>query len=308
MNFFIVDDDPAVRGMLADIIEDEDLGNVVGQEDDGSKISAECLGLRKVDILLIDMFMPKRDGLETIRDLSPHFKGRSIMISQMESKDIITEAYQLGIDYYITKPINRLEVNSIIYKVCERVHLEKSIETIQRSLHGISYSKTRQAKKAPFSEQSIQTPGSYLLTELGMIGEIGSKDILDLLQNLYLQEKESASSDYSFPSLKDMLINLAKKRRGSQSTSTELRKEIKATEQRIRRAIFQALIHLASIGLTDYSNPKFESYSCTFFDFHEVRKVMMQLDKQVELADIPVRINMKKFIYVLYAESKRLLA
>ncbi|WP_341465735.1 DNA-binding domain-containing protein [Clostridium pasteurianum] len=44
-----------------------------------------------------------------------------------------------------------------------------------------------------------------------------------------------------------------------------MKKEIKASEQRVRRAILQGLTHIASLGLTDYSNPKFEDYASKFF-------------------------------------------
>lgn len=38
MNYFIIDDDPAIRAMLTDLIEDEDLGKVVGEAEDGSLV------------------------------------------------------------------------------------------------------------------------------------------------------------------------------------------------------------------------------------------------------------------------------
>lgn len=59
------------------------------------------------------------------------------MISQVESKELIGEAYSLGIDYYITKPINRIEILTVIRKVMERIHLERSITNIQASLNGV---------------------------------------------------------------------------------------------------------------------------------------------------------------------------
>lgn len=37
--------------------------------------------------------MPIRDGIETIRHLKGTFSGKVIMISQVESKELIAEAY-----------------------------------------------------------------------------------------------------------------------------------------------------------------------------------------------------------------------
>jgi two-component system, response regulator YcbB len=82
---------------------------------------------------------------------------------------------------------------------------------------------------------------------------------------------------------------------------------MKASEQRVRRALYQALIHIASLGLTDYANPKFEAYSSTFFEFSEVRKKMLELDDKSEKASNQSRINMKKFIQALFMEARQLL-
>ena len=82
--------------------------------------------------------MPGRDGIETIRHLKDSFKGKMIMISQVESKELIGEAYSLGIEYYITKPINRIEILTVIRKVIERISLEKSIDDIKTSLNSLA--------------------------------------------------------------------------------------------------------------------------------------------------------------------------
>ncbi len=306
MRFFIVDDDQAVRVMLTQIIEDEELGQVVGEAWDGSLIDADMLALSKVDILLIDLLMPQRDGIETVRQIIPHFEGKIIMISQIESKEMIAEAYASGIEYYITKPINRLEVISVIQKVKERVLLQRSIQDFHESIRALGIGKIRERKENPFTEKTIVTSGRYLLTELGMIGESGSKDLLDILEHLYTSERDQ-SYEYDFPSLKDILTSVARKKLGQFAALADVQKEVKAAEQRIRRALFQALTHLASLGLTDYSNHKFERYASTFFDFTEVRKRMLELEDEKKNSLSQVKINMKKFILVLYLEAKRLM-
>ncbi|GAA3325313.1 hypothetical protein GCM10020331_056680 [Ectobacillus funiculus] len=113
--------------MLAQIIEDENLGDIVGEAEDGSVLDENLIVLKYVDILFIDLLMPNRDGIETIRSLRGKFAGKIIMISQVESKELIGEAYSLGVEYYITKPINRVEVLTIIRNVIERIHLEKNL-------------------------------------------------------------------------------------------------------------------------------------------------------------------------------------
>lgn len=304
MRFFIVDDDDAIRSMISEIIEDYDLGEVVGEAENGSIINDQMLNSMKVDILIIDFLMPIRDGIETLRELGNSFRGKVIMVSQVEDKELIGSAYSLGVQYYITKPVNRLEVIGVVEKVIEQIRLQKSITDIQNALNILEVGRIKDKSFYDVSQKSIVSSAQFLLTELGIVGESGSKDLIDMLK--YLNELEKTKSlDDEFPALKNIFTNIAIAKLGHFSETSAIQKEIKASEQRVRRAIFQGLIHLASLGLTDYSNPKFEEYATKFFDFTEVRKVMRELQNYVKPSMSNAHINIKKFLKVLYLESKK---
>ena len=190
MRFFITDDDCAIRSNLSQIIENEDLGEVVEEAEDGSQLEGHILNLKQIDILFIDLLMPIRDGIETLRHIKSTFNGKIIMISQVESKELIGEAYSLGIDYYITKPINRIEILTVIRKVMERIHLERSITNIQASLNSVlNFEQPKVDKSNNFNEKSIREVGEFLLSELGVVGENGAKDLIEMLQYLFMYER-----------------------------------------------------------------------------------------------------------------------
>ena len=190
MFYYIVDDDEVFRSMLSQIIEDGDLGEVIGEADDGAFIEADQLNFKKVDILFIDLLMPMRDGIETVRHIASTFTGKIIMISQVESKQLIGEAYTLGVEYYITKPLNKIEVVSVVRKVMERIRLERSIHDIQKSLNNVFQWEKPQLRTEPVQEgKKIGDLGRFLLSELGIAGENGSKDLLSMLEYLYGQER-----------------------------------------------------------------------------------------------------------------------
>ncbi|MDM5154330.1 response regulator [Bacillus sp. DX1.1] len=306
MFYYIIDDDEVFRSMLSQIIEDEDLGEVVGEAEDGALVEVGQLNFKKVDILFIDLLMPIRDGIETVRQIAPSFTGKIIMISQVESKQLIGEAYSLGVEYYITKPLNKIEVVSVVRKVMERIRLERSIQDIQKSLNNVFQWEQPKVRSEPLlEEKKITDSGRFLLSELGIAGENGSKDLLSMLEYLSKQEK-AKTFEYGFPALKDIFQYITVKKLGEEVSEAEIDKERKASEQRVRRAIYQSLNHLASLGLTDFSNPKFESYAPKFFDFTVVRKRMTEMTKEERTASGHTRINTKKFIQVLYFEAKRL--
>jgi two-component system response regulator YcbB len=307
MRFFIVDDDPAIRSMLEQIIEDGDLGSVVGEAPDGAHVDITLLELKQVDIMLIDLLMPIRDGIETVRKLSGSFEGKIIMISHVESKEMIVKAYACGIEYYITKPINRLEVISVIRKVSELLLIHQSFRNIQKSLRAVGFSGELTEKVPSSIEKNIITCGNYMLSDLGLIGEAGSKDLLEMLDYLYRYEADH-SQEQGFPQLHEIYHQIALKKLGPSASTIDLKKEIKAAEQRVRRAVNQALTHLASLGLIDYSNPKFEQYSTKFFDLSDIRKKMKALENDETSALSLIRQNTKKFIQVLYLESRKLMS
>ncbi|MEK5495812.1 response regulator [Bacillus sp. FSL M8-0077] len=307
MRFFIADDDRAIRSILGQIIEDEDLGEVVDEADDGVGLEAHSLNLKKVDILLIDLLMPARDGIQTIRHIHPEFKGKVIMISQVEAKEMMAEAYELGIEYYIHKPVNRIEIVSVIRKVMERIKLEKSIYDIQASLrHVLPLDPVISHDTATGSKRrTMKEAGEFLLSELGIVGESGSKDLLEIL--IYLHETQTANShEVNFPPLKQLFIKTAERKLGRGAADVEVMREVKAAEQRIRRAIHHSLNHFASLGLTDFSNPKFEHYASKFFDFTDVSQRMKEMQKTSSSAGSTGRVNTKKFVQIFYFEAKQL--
>lgn len=306
MRFFIVDDDEVIRSMLTEIIEDYDLGEVIGEAENGAGINGHLLASKAIDILLIDLLMPIRDGIQTVQEIRPEFTGKIIMLSQVEDKEMIGNAYALGVHYYITKPINRLEVIGIIQNVMEHIRLQNVICNIEKNLHALNPEKTISASlPAAGSKNTISTAGQYLLAELGMISESGCNDLLYILDYLAQCDQERPFG-HDFPSLKDIFNNVAAKKLGTAAfDANEIKKETKALEQRIRRALFQGHIHIASIGITDYTNPKFEEYAPKFFDFTEIRKIMLDLQKNSKPSIGNSHINIKKFVKVLFLEAKK---
>lgn len=296
MRFFLVDDDASIRAMLADIIEDGDFGTIEGEASDGSEVTDSLLTAKNIDILIIDLLMPKRDGIETVRNLRPNYQGKIVMVSQVEIKELIGEAYSLGIEYYIMKPINRLEVVGVLTKVKERILLEKSIQNIQQSLNQLNNTAIHipERNSTVQASNNIAEAAKYILLDLGILCEGGHKDLLDILEVLKQQELKG---ELGIPPLKDLFEEVALKRLGFKD-----QKEAKASEQRVRRALHQSLEHIASLGVSDFSNPTFEQYASTYFDFPQVRMKMLELEGKQPEENGHARINIKKFIQVLYME------
>ena len=296
MRFMLIDDDAAIRSMLQDVIEDYDLGEVIDSFDNTQQLNAELLRLHAIDILIIDMLMPEQDGVQAVKMIKPDFNGKVIMLSQVENKDLIGNAYQLGVDYYITKPLNRIEIVSVIRTVSEHLRLKKLVYNIEDNLHTALLPGNSRGEEAPVS---IRTRGQAILDTLGISADAGYHDLLDILEEL--SQRPEKSLDAPCLKLKNLFLKLAEHRQNENP-----QKAAKAIEQRLRRTIYQALINLASVGIVDYANPKFEDYAPRYFDFSEIRRVMQSLENEEKPPISAVHINLKKFLHTLVADAKKI--
>lgn len=289
LSIIIVDDDIVCRSMLQDIIDECGIGEVMGMAEGGMEGTRMILKSRP-DVVLIDLLMPDQDGIETIRQLKDSgYNGKFIMISQVENKDMVGEAYQKGIEFFIHKPINRVEVEHVLSKVNEQWKYERYVSEIKQSLAKLDIGELSTARK----ERKVRDVVKTILMDLGIVGEIGSKDIVALME--YAIEQRQVTS---FPPLKELYEAVAHTYKQGQK---DVEKESKAIEQRIRRTIMAALNNMASIGLTDYSNPKFEYYAPLYFDFQDVRMKMKVMDEEQQ--PDKGKVNIKKFLQVFYMET-----
>ena len=289
MNIMLIDDDAAVRMMLQDIIEDYNLGDVTDSLGEATELTNELLAERQTDILIIDMLMPGIDGIQAVNRIKDHFAGKIIMLSQVESKDLVGKAYEHGIDYYIMKPLNRNEIVSVLKNVSEHLRLESFAQNLQNSLLSL----TPQATPSPNPQKTIRSRTESQLKELGILTAPGAQDLLNIMA--YIERNGG-----QIPALKGLFTAVAE-----QNGADDPTREAKAMEQRLRRTIFQGHINVASMGVLDYTNPKFEDYAPLYFDYNDIRNTMRLLENEEKPTTSQVHINMKKFIHAIYDTAHR---
>ena len=98
----IADDEKFLCCTVADILRDE--GYKVTLAYDGADV-LPIIEREKVDLVLLDLMMPRMNGLETLTALkkkSP--QTRVIMLSGYGTEDYVRQAEQLGSDGFINKP------------------------------------------------------------------------------------------------------------------------------------------------------------------------------------------------------------
>lgn len=75
------------------------------------------------DLICLDLMMPKIDGikaLKTIRDLEKQNKSKPskiIMVTALDEKDVVEDAFAKGADAYATKPLDIDKLIEVIRKL-----------------------------------------------------------------------------------------------------------------------------------------------------------------------------------------------
>lgn len=105
----IVDDDPTIRLIATELLRPDD--HVVLEAEDGDE-ALKIVGSMAVDLVVLDMLMPNKDGLETIIELRRTQPGiRILAISsggRVGADQLLRTAMMLGADETMVKPL-RLE-------------------------------------------------------------------------------------------------------------------------------------------------------------------------------------------------------
>ncbi len=125
MRIYIAEDDPSVIGVLEDILESSALGRVCGASEEGAPDPERIMALDP-DLVLVDLLMPGRDGIQLVRELKElGSRAKFVMISQVSAKELIAKAYQAGVEFFIQKPINLIEVRQVVGNVIRQMENER---------------------------------------------------------------------------------------------------------------------------------------------------------------------------------------
>src|SRR6266496_2210974 len=113
MKILIVDDSAFMRTILKDLIpQSKWVGSEVIEAADGNEAIAQCQ-TAKPDLILLDIVMPGKDGIEVLKEIG--FSQPSVVIvSSMGQDNVIDQAKSLGAKDYIVKPFDpKLVVESL---------------------------------------------------------------------------------------------------------------------------------------------------------------------------------------------------
>ena len=113
----IVDDEELMRQKLETLVDYSLLGlQLVAQARDGSE-GERLILTHQPDVVITDVVMPGKNGLEMIASLQGKTQAKFIILSGYQDFDYVREALRLGAADYVLKPVQAPELKRTLERV-----------------------------------------------------------------------------------------------------------------------------------------------------------------------------------------------
>lgn len=117
ITIILADDHSLVRDGIKALLEDESSLKVIAEASDGDE-ALEKVKAHHPDLLIVDIRMPRLNGIETVRRLRQQSAGtKAIVLSMHESEEYVMQSIEAGAYGYLLKDTSRDEFIKAIRNV-----------------------------------------------------------------------------------------------------------------------------------------------------------------------------------------------
>ena len=137
----VVDDEQRMRKLVRDFLVREDFQ--VMEAADGESAVDIFLSEKNIDLVILDVMMPKMDGWQVCREIRQYSKVPIIMLTARGSENDELLGFELGVDEYISKPFSPKILVARVQAILRRAYasMEDMIEyggiSLNRSAHEV---------------------------------------------------------------------------------------------------------------------------------------------------------------------------
>ena len=139
ITILIVDDEYRMRKLVKDFLVKEDY-KVLEAEDGEVALNVFEENKEKINLVLLDVMMPKLDGWSVLRQIRQESKVPVIMLTARGEEQDELFGFELGVDEYISKPFSPkiliARIKSIINRTTEKQKEKKSYDGIEIDTEG----------------------------------------------------------------------------------------------------------------------------------------------------------------------------
>lgn len=124
MTILIVDDEIRMRKLIKDFLIKSNF-NTLEAEDGERAIEVFQQNRNKINLILLDVMMPKVDGWTVLREIRKESKVPVIMLTARGEEQDELFGFELGVDEYISKPYSPKILVARIEAILKRIHGNK---------------------------------------------------------------------------------------------------------------------------------------------------------------------------------------
>ncbi|WP_339875914.1 response regulator transcription factor [uncultured Algoriphagus sp.] len=113
----LADDHELVRDGIKSLLESEQEFQVIDEASDGIE-ALKVIVEQHPDLLIVDIRMPKMNGLEVVKEMTKSFpKIKKLVLSMHDSEEYVVEAIQAGADGYLLKGSSKSEFLKALHTI-----------------------------------------------------------------------------------------------------------------------------------------------------------------------------------------------
>jgi CheY-like chemotaxis protein len=106
----VVDDDPMIRRLVRTVLEADEFEVV---EADGGEEAFRLVETTKPSVVILDVMMPKLDGVEVCRRLD-HDSVKVVILTARDDPAIEERCRAVGADAFLTKPFSSIQLLDLV--------------------------------------------------------------------------------------------------------------------------------------------------------------------------------------------------
>ncbi len=121
---FVIDDNENLVGMVREYVKKNPNIDVVLEAHDGEEgINLINKNKNEFDVILLDLIMPKKDGIEVLEYLDKNgIDKKVIVLTSYNTQDMISKVASLGASYFMLKPFELSDLENKIYSIARRMN------------------------------------------------------------------------------------------------------------------------------------------------------------------------------------------
>jgi class 3 adenylate cyclase len=170
LRILLVDDEPTTLQLVRRLLQAD--GHEIFEAIDGEQAIEQFEHLHP-DLVLLDVVIPKMDGLEVLREIRQRDKlSGGIMVSALSSEQLAVKSMLGGADDYVGKPFRLKAIRMSIRQVMDKVRLRRHNATLQTELIAANQ-KLRKYMAEPLLHSLLNSPKA---PELG-----GERELITVL-------------------------------------------------------------------------------------------------------------------------------